>query len=230
MISKKKYILYSFAAVSLLYILSSVFSVREIELLTKPLFLPILLYYYLRKTNSKSEIHTIICFIAFYIGEMLVLKDPEGFYLISLLFFFIPYLVLLYYVTNDLLLTIKDNALSKFAFFFSLFLLFLILLFVSVILTINTDDIIEKIILYLYGLSLILFGIMTVILYVFKNSKTNFFLLMMVIAFIISDMYFIFMKKIDYNWVFKIVNLVAQIFSYYFFVNYSILRAKNNNV
>lgn len=226
MFNKKKHILYLFALVSILYILSVLFKIRELELLSKPLFLPVLFIYYLKKVNEKLENLTIYCFIAFYIGEMLVLKDPEVYYIPSLFFFLIPYKIVLYRISTDLCLILKNNKLDKSNLFLLIVLALLIFLFISVILTINTGELLEKIILYAYGLSLILLCFLSVILYVLKNSKANVFLLMMVIAFIISDMYFIFIKKIDDNWVFKLVNLVAQMFSYYFFVNYSILKTR----
>lgn len=229
MISKKKYILYAFALVSALYILSSLFKIRELELLSKPLFIPILLYYYLRKTNKNFEISVVICFVSFYIGEMLMLNDPEVFYLPSLFFFLIPYKIILYHISTDLSSILKNKKLDKSNLFLLIVLGLLIFLFVSVILTINTGEILEKIILYAYGFSLILLCFLSVFLYVLKNSKANVFLLMMVIAFIVSDMYFIFIKKIDSNWVFILVNLVTQMFSYYFFVNYVVLKKRNNN-
>ena len=113
MISKKKYILYAFTLVSALYILSSLFKIRELELLSKPLFIPILLYYYLRKTNKNFEISVVICFVSFYIGEMLMLKDPEVFYLPSLFFFLIPYKILLYHISTDLSGILKNKKLDK---------------------------------------------------------------------------------------------------------------------
>ena len=63
-------------------------------------------------------------------------------------------------------------------------------------------------------------------LYLLKHSVSNLFLIMTVIAFIVSDMFYIFIVKVENNWVFKSVNLITQFLSYYFFVTYSLIKAK----
>ncbi len=69
-------------------------------------------------------------------------------------------------------------------------------------------------------------SLLSVITYILRNSEANLFLVMTIIAFIVSDMFYIFIVKVENNWVFKSVNLIAQFLSYYFFVTYSLIKVK----
>mgnify|MGYP003493267362 FL=1 len=80
--------------------------------------------------------------------------------------------------------------------------------------------------LYFYGFILLLLAFFSVITYVLRYSAANLFLVMTIIAFIVSDMFYIFIVKVENNWVFKSVNLITQFLSYYFFVTYSLIKAK----
>lgn len=225
MISKKA-ILNTFIVVCVLYFFSSLLQLDSLEVLTKPLFLPILFWYYIKKSKGKFQIRVIISFVFYYIAEMLVLKDGKVYYLISVSFFLIPYLILLYYVFKDLLELLKLNSLNKINFVVVFVVAFLIYLYASIILIIDIESAFEKVLLYTYGFVLLVLGVLAIIIYVLKHSVSNLFLVMTVIAFVVSDMFYIFIVKIEYNWVFKSVNLISQLLSYYFFVSYSLIKVK----
>lgn len=222
----KKAILYTFIVVCILYFFSALLHLDSLEVLTKPLFLPILFLYYIKKSKGNFQNRVVISFIFYYIAEMLVLKDNTEYYLISVAFFLIPYLILLFFVVKDLLLLLRANSLNKINFSIIFVLAFLVYLYISIILLIDTESAFEKILLYTYGFVLLLLGVLAITTYVLKNSVSNLFLVMTIIAFIVSDMFYIFIVKIEYNWVFKSVNLISQLLSYYFFVTFSLIRVK----
>ena len=157
---------------------------------------------------------------------MLVLYDSEQYYLISVLLFLIPYVILLYFVVKDLSHILKQNDYNKINFIVFFVFAFLIYLIISVFLIIETESIIERFLLYFYGFILLLLAFFSVITYVLRYSAANLFLVMTIIAFIVSDMFYIFIVKVENNWVFKSVNLITQFLSYYFFVTYSLIKAK----
>lgn len=223
----KKTILYTFIVVCVLYFFSALLQLDSLEILTKPLFLPVLLYYYIKKCKGNYQYRVIISFIFYYIAEMLVLNDGKQYYLISVSFFLVPYLILLYFVIKDLFPLLKDKGYNKIN--VSVFIVFVLLvyLYVSIISILDTETFYEEALLNFYGLILMLLGVFAITLYILKHSAINLFLIMTVIAFIVSDMFYIFIVKIEYNWVFKSVNLISQLLSYYFFVTYSLINAKN---
>ena len=157
---------------------------------------------------------------------MLVLYDSEQYYLISVLLFLIPYVILLYFVVKDLSHILKQNDYNKINFIVFFVFAFLIYLIISIFLIIETESIIERFLLYFYGFILLLLAFFSVITYVLRYSAANLFLVMTIIAFIVSDMFYIFIVKVENNWVFKSVNLITQFLSYYFFVTYSLIKAK----
>lgn len=222
----KKTILYAFIVVCVLYFFSSLLQLDSLEVLTKPLFLPLLLWYYLKRTKSDFQNRVVISFVFYYIGEMLVLNDGKQYYLMAVSLFLIPYLILLYFVFKDLIPLLKIHGYNKIN--VSVFIVFILLvyLYVSVISILDTESFFEQILLDLYGFVLILLGVFAITLHVLKNSAANLFLIMTIITFIVSDLFYIFIVKIEYNWVFKSINLISQLFSYYFFVIYSLIKVK----
>lgn len=225
----KKNILYAFIAVCVLYFFSSLLELEGLELLSKPLFLPLLLFYYIKKARGNFQNRVIISFIFYYIAELLVLVDGKQFYLISVSFFLIPYMILLYFITKDLLLHLKKKGYNKFNFTIFFIIGVLVYLGVNILLIIDTTSVFEQLLLYAYGLVLLLMAVFSIAMYFLKHSSVNLFLIMTVIAFLVSDIFYILIVKIEYSWVFKSVNLISQLLSYYFFVIYSLIKLKGNN-
>lgn len=222
----KKNILYAFIVVSVIYFFSALLQLNSLEVLSKPFFLPILLLYYLKKSKEEYQFRVVISFIFYYIAEMLVLKDSEQYYILSVSLFLIPYLILLYYIIKDLFSLLKIQDRNRFNIFIALILAFLFYLYLSILFLIDIETIFEKLLLYAYGFVLLLLGVISIAMYVIKNSVTNLFLLMTVIAFIISDMFYILIVKVEVNYAFKSINLLSQLLSYYFFITYSLIRLK----
>ena len=222
----KKNILYAFIVVSVIYFFSALLQLNSLEVLSKPFFLPILLLYYLKKSKEEYQFRVVISFIFYYIAEMLVLKDSEQYYILSVSLFLIPYLILLYYIIKDLFSLMKIQDRNRFNIFIALILAFLFYLYLSILFLIDIETIFEKLLLYAYGFVLLLLGVISIAMYVIKNSVTNLFLLMTVIAFIISDMFYILIVKVEVNYAFKSINLLSQLLSYYFFITYSLIRLK----
>lgn len=56
----KKTILYAFIVVCVLYFFSSLLQLDSLEVLTKPLFLPILLWYYLKRAKKYFQNRVVV--------------------------------------------------------------------------------------------------------------------------------------------------------------------------
>ena len=108
-----KNILYAYIAVCVLYFFSSLLQLDSLEVIVKPLFLPVLLFYYIKSINGNFQNRVVVSFIFYYLAEMLVLYDSEQYYLISVLLFLIPYVILLYFVVKDLSHILKQNDYNK---------------------------------------------------------------------------------------------------------------------
>lgn len=223
----KKNILYAFIIVCVLYFFSSVLELSNLEIITKPLFLPILLLYYVKKTKGNFQNRVLVSFVFFYIAELLVLVDGKQFYLLAILFFLIPYMILLYFVTKEFIPQLKNIDFNKFNFIIFFIFIFLVYFIINIFLIIDTASIFEQLVLYTYGLVLLLLIIFSISLYFLKHSTVNLFLILTVIAFVLSDVFYIFIIKFENNLAFKSVNLISQLLSYHFFVTYSFLKQKS---
>jgi hypothetical protein len=224
----KKTILCAFIVVCVLCFFSSLLQLDSLEVLVKPLFLPVLLYYYIKKSRGDFQKRVVVSFVFNYIAEMLILNDGEQFYLISVSFFLVPYLILLYFVVRDLIPLLKSKGYNKINVLVVFVLLFLVFLYVSIMSILETGSLFEKILLDTYGFVLLLLCFFAIALYLLKHSVSNLFLVITVVTFMLSDIFYIFIVKIEYNWVFKSVNLISQLLSYYFFVIFSLIKVKGN--
>ena len=222
----KKTILYTFIVVCVLYFFSSLLHLESLEIITKPLVLPILFLYYVKKNRGKIQIFVAFSFVFYYISEVLFLLSPTTNFLYGIFFNLIPYLILLYIIGIDFLKILKFKKHIENLLVVLFMLTFLIYLFVSIILLIDFDSGAEKTLLYFYGITLILLCCISITSYMLKYSSLNLFLMLMTTLFIVSDVFYLLIIKIEYNWVFKSVNLIAQLVSYYFFVVYSLIKSK----
>ena len=112
----KKSVLYAFIVVCILYFFSSLLELDGLELLTRPLILPLLLFFYLKSAKKKYQKRVVFSFVFYFLAEILTTIDSKKYYLISIFCFLIPYTALLFYVTKDLMLLIKIKGFSKFNF------------------------------------------------------------------------------------------------------------------
>lgn len=222
----KKTILYAFIVVCILYFFSSLLELDGLELLTKPLVLPFLLFFYVKKAKAKYQKRVVFSFVFYFLAEMLVMIDAKKYYLISVLCFLIPYMALLFYVTKDLMLLIKMKGFGKINFAIFFIIGFLIYLYISINLIIDTKTSFEKWLLYFYGMILLFLGVFATTMYLIKYSLLSVFLILTVLTYIVSDIFYILILKIENNCAFKAINLITQLLSYYFFVTYSLLKIK----
>ena len=222
----KETFLYAYIVVCILYFFSSLLQLDSLEVIVKPLFITTLLVYYFKRAKENFQNRVVVSFIFYYIGEMLILNNGKQYYLISVCFFLVPYLIILYFVSKDLMRLLKFKSFNKINFAIILVFAFLIYLYLSIMYIVDAESIMEGLVLYTYGFVLLILSVFSVLVYIMYFSASSLFLVMTVIAFILSDMFYIFIQKVEYNWAFKSVNLISQLLSYYFFVTYSLIKAK----
>lgn len=223
---KKKTIVILYFIIAFIYMVAAINHLENIELIFKPIMLPLIIYYYLEKIRKRISYWVLASFAFFYCGEMISLIAAEDYYFLMLLMFLIPYLIYTSELLNEFLNYFKIAKLSMFNLSTLMVGALLIFLLVSVLRMLNIENKPEFVLLLIYGLTLLFMCLLSVGLFMFNDSKSNFYCLLTVIAFIVSDLFYIFNKKIDSNNVFLFVNLVTQILSYYFYTKYYLLKAK----
>lgn len=105
----------------------------------------------------------------FYCGEMLTLIGADEFYLQSLVFFLIPYLIFLNIIGNDFLKLFKIEKFSLLNLSVILVACFLVFLLVSVINMLSITNVAESVLIIGYGISLVLMCLISVVFFCYKR-------------------------------------------------------------
>lgn len=225
MISKNpSVILFSIAGILYFF---SVFTGNEyLGLLSKPMIIPSVFIYYLFVSKFKVNILFIISLFAFFVGDMLYLVNLEDYYMLGLVIYLSPYLIVLFFLSQDTFNLIKRKKVNKSDLSFLIILFFLIYLMFSILNILEIKSKEEFIYFLLFGIELVLMGVFATLLFVSENSKVNFFLIITVSLFILSDIFFILNKNLFPLMIFKLGNVISQIISYYFYTRYFVERQK----
>jgi len=128
----------------------------------------------------------------------------------------------LFFLIKDLRFVFSKN--KKLDYTFIGVLVFLSCLLFCVLNVLDNRPIELLVFYFVFGLELILMGVITTILFFHTNNKRIFFMIIAVTAFILSDLFFILNKEVFQLKLFKLINVSAQTLSYYFYVKYYLER------
>ena len=223
--SKSKVALQLFIGAGFLFLISIFFDLEILELIAKPIIIPSISMFYLFEVRRNYSLVFLTSLLFFFIGDMLYMLNVEELFFLGLLVFSFPYLFVIYFVVKDIIY-IKRNGGKQNDFTFLVILIILSVLLCSVLSFLEINSIIEFIIYLFLGLQLVTMGVLTSIVYYNETNKQNFFLILAVSTFIMSDLFFILNKNIHELMVFKIINGFTQTISYMFYVKYFLERTK----
>lgn len=222
---KGKIILFGYFLAVFLFLLGTIFQIDVVIKISKPLIIPFILAYYFIKNENQVDFLFVLTLLFFFTGEILYLIDPKEFYKVGLLFFAIPYLVLIYLIFKDNLSLLKTKD-SKNDFTYIFIFILLTVLLVSVLLFIETGSIKQFLFYLFFGIQLVVLGVLTSFVYYNRPNKAHFFLILAVATFIISDLFFVLNKEMNDIIMLSFVNALSQMVSYYFIVMYFLLKSK----
>lgn len=215
--------------IAVVYVIASLFHFENLILLSKPALLPILYFYYMEEIKVKPSQFVLLSVCLFFIGDVLSLISVQDYYIQSLSFLLVPYLLLLKRLTKDFVKLVQQYKWSilNFSVFITVILLFY--LFFSIVNLLAIKDVVEQYIIYVFGLTLVFLAIISTTLFMFNDSKSNVYMMLAVITFVVSNLFFIFNQKVDSNLIFLVLNTIAQVLSYFFYIKYFILSAQKKN-
>jgi hypothetical protein len=222
------------SVIKALYFLACIFTILfstigkiDWMLWSKAFVLPSALWYYLNATNYKIDFVQAGVFISCFIGDIYRLIFPNNYETGQVLSFLTAYILLLYYIFPSF---IKINLKYK----YNLLLLVLIVISLSTlsyfILTLKFEKM-QINILYLILYSVILETLFCVAMVEYNHRITlvSVNLLMLIILFVFSDMFYMIDKFYLSFIVFNFTQIFTQVFSYYFLVIFFILNNKQIN-
>jgi hypothetical protein len=221
--------IYLYLISGLLFLLAILFQNEEFLLVTKPIIIPSILYYYYIETKGRINNFFVLSLILFFIGDMLFLINFDDFYIIGLIIFLLPYLFVIHFLYQDIKEIIAKRKNRKIDFTFIIILLILVNLLVTVLNALEDESLVEEVFFLLFGIELVAMGVMSAVIYFHSSIKRNFYLAITVVAFILSDLFFILNKNVQNLLVFELINGLAQTASYFFYVKYFLERNKKNS-
>ncbi|MDP5096799.1 MAG: hypothetical protein NWP90_03810 [Flavobacterium sp.] len=218
--------LFLYFAAILLYVVAVLIGSDNLELFSKPIIIPSIYYFYYTSVKGKISYLFTFSVLSYFTGEILFLLNQDDFLLSSLVFFGIPYIIITFFLTKDFLfyLKIKKYDVNNISFYIILMLLFYLLY--NVLSFINETSQIEFSIYIIYGILLLVMGLLSFLIQFNFNNKAISFMVLMVVFFIISDLFYIFSKSTKDVMALKLINVVSQQLSYYLYVGYFVYRTK----
>lgn len=212
--------------IAIVYVIASLWHIENLKLLSEPALLPVIYFYYMDAIKVKPSQFVLFSVCLFFIGDMLSLVSEEDYYIQSLFFLLIPYMLLLNKLVKDFMKLVKQYKWSILNFSVLVTIVLLFYLFFSVVNLLTIRDVLEQYITYLFGFTLVVLAIISTLIFMYNDSKSNVYLMLAVITFVVSDLFFIFNKKIDTNIIFLLLYTIAQVLSYFFYMKYFILKSE----
>lgn len=213
--SRPSFILFVMASTGV--IVGKIFDWELLMLLTKPMVVPAIFYYYLQtKTKNTNLIFSMVMFL-FFLGDMIILLDPKSGLLGIMICAMLAHLLLIK-------LAFEDRLQLKFS-FFNLFFLTLLLLLPSYILylllNLNEDSIDKNYLLFLvYGVVLIFLVGISIINHLSHHETSSLYMSAMAISLMLSDVLYSIAHFILDLPLLDHINLAIQFMAYYFMVKY----------
>jgi hypothetical protein len=94
--------------IAIVYVIASLWQIENLKLLSEPALLPIIYFYYLEEIKVKPSQFVLFSVCLFFIGDMLSLVSEEDYYIQSLFFLLIPYMLLLNKLVKDFIKLVKQ--------------------------------------------------------------------------------------------------------------------------
>ena len=209
-----------------LYMIAVIIGSDNLELFSKPIIIPSIYYFYYISVRGKINYLFSFSVWSFFIGEILHLISREDFNISVLIFLLIPYFIILYFIIQDLLYYLKKQKIKLNTFSFYIIVMLLGYLFFSVLMMMIEENSLEFFIYFLYGILLVLMGVLAFVMLINYNNRTILYTGFMVGCFILSDLFFVFFKKLPDLIALKMINVTTQELSFFCYISYFIFRTK----
>ena len=215
-----------YLAAILVYVMAVLFGSDNLELLIKPIIIPSVYYFYYISVKGKIGFLFSFSILSYFFAEILLLISASDFLYPGLFCFGIPYLIITYFLAQDFLYYLKKRkyAINNFSFYIIIILLFYLLY--NVLSFINESSKLEFSFYIFNGILLFVMGIFAFLIQFNFSNKTILYMVLMVVFFIISDLFFIFSKSTKDVIALKLISIITQQLSYFFYVSYFICRTK----
>jgi hypothetical protein len=210
-----------------LFFLSIIIDNEYLTLVSKPVISTSIFFYYLQESRGKVNFWFSAVLILLFVSGIFNLFEDELTLQYVILINLVVYCILLGFVIRSLF-EIKLKLLDNVSLTYITLMLFFLscLLYVCLFLVFDSTSVLY-LYLIVYGSILLILGFLNTVLYALKNSKEIVSLMMATFCFIICDLFYV-IYYYYYDFIFfRYVSVLCNIVSFYFLVNYFLLRDEN---
>ena len=209
-----------------IYMIAVIIGSDNLELFSKPIIIPSIYYFYYISFRGKIDYLFSFSVLSFFIGEILHLISREEFNVSWLIFLLIPYFIILFFIFQDLIYYLKKKKINLNTFSFYIIVMLLVYLLFNALMMMIEEKSFEFFIYFLYGILLLLMGILAFVMLINYNNRTILYTGFMVGCFLLSDLFFVFSKKIPDLIALKLINVATQELSFFCYISYFVYRTK----
>lgn len=218
-------ILYSISG--FLYFFSVVFDYEFLTVIAKPIIAASIFFYYWQESHGKINFWFSLILLMLFANGLLNLFEEESLFLYLLLTNFLAYAILFAFIVRNLLeFNLKTLCKTNLIYIFLMFLFLSSLLYMDLFLVFDSSFELYFF-LVLYGSLLLALGLLSTLLYTLNHNKSNVYLIMTIFSFIICDLFYAVHYYYYHFALFRYISILCNIISFYFLVNYFLLRKEN---
>ena len=208
-----------------LFFLSTIIDNEYLTLIAKPIISTSIFFYYWQESHGKVNFWFSSIIILFFASGIFTLFEDEFALQYVILINFVAYCILLAFIIRSLFeLRIKSINNYNLAYIIFMLLFLSSLLYMCLFLVFDSTS---DLFIIVYTVILLIIGVLTVLLYSLKNTRENIYLMMTIFCFIICDLFDV-IYYYDYDFIFfRYVSILCNIVSFYFLVNYFLLKKEN---
>lgn len=207
----------------LLFFVGTMAGNDHLMLVSKPIIIPAIYFYYWQESQGRINFWFFMVLFLFFISGILNLFDDESSFFFVIIFNLFAYCILLSFVLKNIF-ELKFDFPDKInlTYMVLMFLFFSSLLYITLVLMFDL-----KLELYLiitiYGISSVLLGTLSTVLYTQQQNQTNFLLMMTSFTFIVSNLFYVMYRYYNEFIFFRGISELSYIVSFYVLVRYFIL-------
>lgn len=216
-------------SVIILFMVSLVLKMDELTLLTKPVIIPSIFFYYTQKKENINWFYVLMLFI-FFAGDMIVLIDFENSFRIIVPMFIVSYSLFLKSLVDDSMGISLNEIKSSHLFALLLCLFLLLYLFISSL------DLLMEIergsiwFLVVYGTVLLMAGLLSSLNYIIKPSRLSLLMTLTTLCFVVSDVFFVLKKYFLEVEILDYISNLMQALSYFFLTHYYLQKDRYRSI
>lgn len=209
-----------FIAIIFTIIFECFFPDNGIILYLKSVAIPLIFIYFLITNDYKIDWLQSIIFLVCFIGDIIIILNPEYSSIGSIYAFIVVYCFLLIYVLR-LLKIVKIRTIDIVAILIIVAVILFVLISVLSISSYRNNSFTSYVV---YGIVLAIVSFVCFFSYITRPTVANFFLTVMMICFILSDIFFVFNKFFQDLLIFRVIRNTTQVLAYYFMVRYFLTK------